>query len=361
MGQSPKSETYNQNEEGIPFFQGNADFGEINPVKKYYCTEPAKIAKANDLLVSVRAPIGAINIANCECCIGRGLAGITAKDKIIFYLYLYYFLKSKVDDLKNKGTGSTFKAINKNILYDLPVPLPPIETQKQIAHNLDAITNIISLRKKQLLELDNLIKSVFYDMFGDPAKNEKEWKVIHLSKLTYDSLMYGSGASATKFDNNIRYIRITDINYNGTLNEEKVSPNIIENKYLLKEGDILFARSGATVGKTFKFNESFGKCIFAGYLIKFTPNVDIILPDYIFYFTKTEFYRKFIESNIKLVAQPNINAKQYGNLKIPVPPIHLQNQFAIIVEKIEEQKSIIKKGLSESQNLFDSLMSQYFI
>ncbi|MFC3771124.1 restriction endonuclease subunit S, partial [Paenibacillus sp. GCM10012303] len=82
MGQSPESSSYNQDGDGIPFYQGNADFGELTPETRYYCNKPTKIAKKNDILLSVRAPIGAINIATETCCIGRGLAALTAKEDL---------------------------------------------------------------------------------------------------------------------------------------------------------------------------------------------------------------------------------------------------------------------------------------
>jgi len=240
------------------------------------------------------------------------------------------------------------------------VPLPPIDVQKHIADILDKTQEIINLNKKQFEELDNLIKATFYDMFGDPGYNEMGWEFKRLAEVSKESLSYGSGASAIEYDENIRYIRITDINENGYLNNDIVSPSEINKKYFLEEGDILFARSGATVGKTLRYKNSYGQSIYAGYLIKLVPNVDIVLPDFIYYFTKTNYYKRLIESNIKAVAQPNINAKQYGDFLLPLPPIDLQNKFAQIVTNIEEQKAIVKQSLAQSQNLFNSLMSKYF-
>ncbi|MDI9468544.1 MAG: restriction endonuclease subunit S [Syntrophomonadaceae bacterium] len=88
MGQSPDSSTYNQIGDGIPFYQGNADFGELNPVTKFYCNKPTKIAYANDILISVRAPIGAVNIATETCCIGRGLAALSPHKDVTDQKYL---------------------------------------------------------------------------------------------------------------------------------------------------------------------------------------------------------------------------------------------------------------------------------
>ena len=123
MGQSPDSSTYNEDGNGLPFFQGNADFGEIYPAVRMWCSEPTKIAREKDILISVRAPIGALNIANCECCIGRGLAALTVNEDICAQEYLWHALSGKVDELNSKGTGSTFKAINKKTLSETEIPL----------------------------------------------------------------------------------------------------------------------------------------------------------------------------------------------------------------------------------------------
>ncbi len=127
------------------------------------------------------------------------------------------------------------------------------------------------------------------------------------------------------------------------------------------EGDILFARSGATVGKTYRYKKTHGFCIYAGYLIRYKPNPEIIIPDYLFYFTKTEFYKKWVMSKMKTVAQPNINAKQYGNeLNIQVPPIELQHNFADLVQKVECLKEKQKQSETQLQILFNSLMQRAF-
>ena len=183
MGQSPDSLTYNEEGNGLPFFQGNADFGEIYPMVRMWCSEPTKIAQEKDILISVRAPIGALNIANCECCIGRGLAGLTVNEDICVQDYLWYALSSKVDELNSKGTGSTFKAINKKILAETEIPLLPLAEQRKIAAVLDQVSNLIAKRRQQLDKLDELVKSRFIEMFGDCIDNPKGWKTKCLEDI----------------------------------------------------------------------------------------------------------------------------------------------------------------------------------
>ena len=167
MGQSPDSSSYNTNYEGLPFYQGNSDFGELHPVPRVWCSEPKKIAQENDILISVRAPIGDLNIANEKCCIGRGLAAIRIiNSDNVDLTYLYHFFESKRTYLQEKGTGSTFKAINKDSLINFVIPLPSIKEQESISQELSALHLLIKGKKTQLFALDELVKSRFIEMFG---------------------------------------------------------------------------------------------------------------------------------------------------------------------------------------------------
>jgi type I restriction enzyme S subunit len=137
MGQSPPSSTYNHDELGLPFFQGKADFGELHPTPRAWCTKPMKIAEAGDILISVRAPVGPTNLAKERCCIGRGLAALRAGHDIQTGWLLFY-LCSIEQELGQSGSGSTFNAITKKELSAILVPLPPLAEQRRIVAELDA-------------------------------------------------------------------------------------------------------------------------------------------------------------------------------------------------------------------------------
>ena len=139
-----------------------------------------------------------------------------------------------------------------------------------------------------------------------------------------------------------------------------VSPSTVDEKYKLNEGDILFARSGATVGKTFLYHKDNGYCIYAGYLIRFVPNKEIVDPKYVFYYTKASTYNAFIKSNSRVVAQPNINAQQYGELEIPLPPLETQKQIAKTLDTTSELLTMRKQQLSELDNLIKSTFYDMF-
>ena len=122
-GASPDSTTYNNSGEGVPFYQGKADFGSLYiNAPTTYCTAPVKMAKKNSILMSVRAPVGAVNIAVQDCCIGRGLASITPKEDKSTTMFVYYALKYMEEEIERLGTGSTFKAINKDSYAKILMP-----------------------------------------------------------------------------------------------------------------------------------------------------------------------------------------------------------------------------------------------
>ena len=161
MGQSPDSASYNIVREGIPFFQGNADFGKVHPNVRVWCSSPKKYAHKDDILISVRAPIGALNVADQECCIGRGLAAIQVVSLKCLKDYIFYFLSSRVPELNAKGTGSTFKAISKGILENIEIPLISLEEQREIVKNLEDIDQAIEMCNLLTEKTEDLVKSKF--------------------------------------------------------------------------------------------------------------------------------------------------------------------------------------------------------
>jgi type I restriction enzyme S subunit len=160
MGQSPPSSTYNREGKGLPFLQGKMEFGYIYPSPRMYCLQPIKIAEPNDILISVRAPVGDINIAPYKLCIGRGLAAIRFNlNRASHWFYFYYFQKIK-NFLENLGKGSTFKAITKEDLENLKVPYPSLFEQQRIADILSTVDRIIELYYKEKDVLGRLKKGL---------------------------------------------------------------------------------------------------------------------------------------------------------------------------------------------------------
>lgn len=183
-----------------------------------------------------------------------------------------------------------------------------------------------------------------------------QYHKIQLKKLLLKAPQYGAGESGVtrKSYQEPRYIRITDIDSNGIVNSKELgaTANNIEDKYILNDGDILFARSGATVGKTYLHKTKPYMCFYAGYLIRFVVNTSLILPEYLFAYTQLPIYKKWIAAIQRLSAQPNINAEEYQSLEIPLPNLDIQHYICNIIKNGYLTK---QKKEAEAQKLLDSI------
>lgn len=358
MGQSPDSSTYNENGSGLPFFQGNADFGEIYPTIRVWCSEPTKIAREKDILISVRAPIGALNIANCECCIGRGLAALTVNEDICAQKYLWHMLSGKVDELNSKGTGSTFKAINKKILAETEIPLPPLSTQRHIAAVLDKVSTLIAKRRQQLDKLDELVKARFVEMFGDPQSNPHGYQYAKLSDIAtyFNGLTYKPENVAEEGTIVLRSSNIqnSQLDFADTVRVDCA----IKKRLMVQENDILMcSRNGSAklVGKVALIKGIQEPMSFGAFMM-------IIRSQY-FGYLMTYFQMDAFRQQIKTGATTTINqitGRMLDDVTIPLPPMALVEQFAAFVAQTDKAKLAIQKGLEKLETLKKALMQEYF-
>ena len=361
MGQSPESSSYNDEKRGIPFFQGNADFGDRYPVTRKWCDAPTKIANEGDILISVRAPIGAINYATEKCCIGRGLAALRPNQNIVSADYIFWLLKGKTEELNSKGTGSTFKAIGRKALEDVLVPDVSFEQQSRLAANLEIVYSIIQKRRQLLSTLDDLIKARFVEMFGDPMTNAKGYEL----KKYGDVFELNAGGTPSK--THPEYWEGGTISWIGSnmCQDRYIYEN--DGKYITQEGyenssarlfpidTVLVALVGATIGKTalLKFETTTNQNVLGVRGIRESG----YLPEFVYYYTQG-LYKKFIgisDGGFSMASKGFIS-----ELPIPVVPLALQKEFTSIVDQVDKSKSAIQKSLDETQLLFDSLMQKYF-
>ena len=341
MGQSPDSATYNEVGRGLPFFQGNADFGRLHPAVRVWCSEPTKIAHTGDILISVRAPIGAMNVADQDCCIGRGLAAIRVNENICDPQYLWYAIQSKVSDLNVKGTGSTFKAISKSTLTDTEVLLVPLDAQKNIASVLSNVENSILFRKEQLTKLDELIKARFVEMFGTYPDNPFGWNTGKIQDVV-SNVRYGSSRPAVE-GGKYPYLRMNNITYAGELDLTDTKridvPDSELDKCTVQRGDVLFNRTNSKelVGKTCVYNRD-DMMVLAGFVIRVRVN-ERILPEFLVAFLNTAFSKQMLLGMCKTaIGQANINAKEMQNIGLYIPPIALQEQFVDLKKQTDKSK-----------------------
>ena len=363
MGQSPDSSTYNEDGNGLPFFQGNADFGATYPVVRMWCSEPTKRAQIDDILISVRAPIGALNIANCECCIGRGLAALTVNKNSCIQKYLWYALSNKVEELNSKGTGSTFKAINKKILAETEIPLPSLDEQRKIAAVLDKVSDLIAKRRQQLDKLDELIKARFVEMFGTLSRPSQKFKYDILKNLCRKITDGKHGGCTPQLGSGRYFVGAREIFDDSVHNETapEIAIDEFEKDYKrcnLEIGDLLIVNTGATIGKSaiacdFRTQHTLLQKSVALLKVK----SELINPVFLKYCYRVNETMYKVES---ASAQPNLLLSKINTTSIYVPPMALQNQFAAFVEQTEKTKTTISESLEKLETLKKALMQEYF-
>ena len=257
-----------------------------------------------------------------------------------------------------KSAGSLSPRVKWEHLKNYEFELPDMEKQRELAQLLWAMDATKKSYQKLIAATDELVKSQFMEQFGDPDNNTHGFPVVTLKEVASGPLSYGSVSSAVAYDGATRYVRITDITDDGRLGNDIKSAAQTDNKYLLHEGDILFARTGATVGKTCRYRENYGRAIYAGFLIRLIPKTDVVLPDYLYQFTKSDYYWNFVRSAQRVVAQPNINAQEYGDLQMLLPSIHDQEKFAAFVQQSDKSKFELEQALSELTATYKRIIAE---
>jgi type I restriction enzyme S subunit len=345
MGQSPSSKNCFDYENGLPFFQGKAEFGDKFPKVVKWCNSPKKLADAGDILISVRAPVGDVNIAPAKSCIGRGLAairGIRTNNKFLYFI-LYYFK----DRLKKIGQGSTFKAINKNVLFDLIIPLPPLSEQKKIAEILSIVDEAIEKKKSIIEKSKELKKSLMQELLTqgightkfkktELGKIPEDWNVVRIKDIC--EIIGGSTPSTNieeYWNGNIPWAVPTDITKlkdNVILDTERnISNKGLSNSAakLLPVGSILLT-SRATIGelainlKPMATNQGFANFICRTEIYNWYLFYRLIL-------IKKELKRLASGSTFKEISKNSIRA-----IKIPLPPLEEQMTIGDILLSLDE-------------------------
>jgi type I restriction enzyme S subunit len=287
-----------------------------------------------------------------------GVKVLKTKKDNLDYKYLYYYLSKQ--SIPDTGYNRHFKWL-KEINVAFPIP---ISHQRHIASTLDKANELIALRKKQLAELETLAEAVFYDMFGDPVKNEKGWAIKKLGDLGE----FKNGLNYNQSDTGVTlpFLGISDFKDNRVIKnlESTISLNEMPiSEYFLKNNDFVFVRSNGSkelVGRCILFTSDITNAVYSGFCIRFRLKTEMVLPKYLIQFLTNKAVKKSLFSNGRGCNISNVNQQMLSSLSILYPPLELQTRFATIIEKIDEQKAQVRKVLQESEDLFQRLMQDLF-
>jgi type I restriction enzyme S subunit len=370
-GQSPPSDSYNQDKKGVPFFQGKADFGSLHPTVRYWCNKPTKISIPNDILFSVRAPVGPTNINNIEACIGRGLSALRCKNDVLEMKYLLHYLRANENKISALGTGSTFKAITISELKKIQIPLPTLPQQQKIANILDAADRLRQNDKILVAKYDELTQALFLDMFGDPVSNPKGWEIKTIEQIVKSgkgSIKRGPFGGALKKeifveDGYLVYEQFHALNNDFSRSRYFIDQNKFNELkgFEVQPGDIIISCSGVYLGKLAVIPQNARKGIINQALLKVTLDESKMTNDFfVFLFSHKNFREKYFDAN-RGAGIPNFPPmSEFKKFPFISPPMKLQNQFTKRVAIIEEQKIIAQKTLAKSEELFNSLLQKAF-
>ena len=433
MGQSPPSSAYNNAGRGLPFLQGKAEFGALRPTPVKWCTSPKKVAEADDVLVSVRAPVGPTNLSPTRCCIGRGLAALRPLGGLV-NRFLLYQIRAREHELESLGHGVTFRAIRKKELASWPTLVCPLPEQHRIVAKIESLfakleEGVAALERAQTnLEryraavLKAAVEGRLTEHWREQnppketgeqlldrilAERRKRWEEEQLAKFATkgrkprrnwkkrykepvepdtdkladlpegwcwatvdqvaDVIQYGHTASAdpSKQDGP-RFLRITDIQ-RGRVRWSDVpgclASEAVAERYRLSEGDIVFARTGATTGKSYLI-EDHPEAIFASYLIRVGLSA-LVHSRYISVFFQSGAYWAQIERGKRGIGQPNVNARVLAHIILPLPPIREQVEIAnqvVYAENAVRQASdrFLRSCLTTAAALRQSILKRAF-
>lgn len=320
-----------------------------------------RLLPVGTVLLSSRAPIGKVAIANAEMYCNQGFKNCICSEAI-YNKYLFYFLRLKKDYLNSLGRGATFKEISKSIVESIKIPLPPKSTQLAIVSELDKINELIRLKKEQLKDFGNLAQSLFYEMFGDPVENEKGWEVKKLGEVC----TIGTGSTPNRknkdFYENGTYpwVKSTEVcNLPIYSVEEYITEEALKNSNctLYPKNTILMAMYGQ--GKTrgqiglLKIEACTNQAVAA-----IIPTKEVL--DEIFLCQHLMLMYEHIRNMARGGNQANLNLSIVKSIQIFLPPLPLQHLFAQRIEQIEREKSEVQKSIQDLETLLASRMQYWF-
>lgn len=307
-------------------------------------------------------------ITFCDCLVDNNVMGIKSDDSIIDSLYFFYFMCNV--DLQNYCESTTVPSVRKTRIAELEIPLPPLEEQRKIAAVLDKVSDLIAKRRTQLDKLEDLVKSRFIEMFGDPERNPKCWQVVSITEIIGGKVSNGFFAKrdAYRDDGNVQVLGVANIvnrMYSNLENLPRTNATKTDvEKYGVKYGDMLFCRSSLVaegIGKASIVPQGAStQILFECHVIRLPLDLRKCVPEFVQVLSTTNFFRQQIIAQSKTATMTTIGQDGILKAMITLPPIELQNQFAAFVEQIEKTKTTISHSLQKLEILKKALMQEYF-
>ncbi len=326
----------------------------------------AKILPPRSIILSSRAPIGYVAINTVPMATNQGCKNIIIDEKLLFPEFLYYWLSNQTKYLNSLGRGATFKEISKSIVEKIEIPLPPLEEQRRIAAILDQADQLRQQRQRAIDRLDDLLQSVFLDMFGDPVTNPMGWEVKELGDVV-SHVSSGStpkGGSSVYQDHGFMFIRSQNVlNLGFDFSDVAYISSEIHNsmkRTWVKNGDVLLNITGASIGRVNYYQGEDDISNVNQHVCIIRPNTSKIKPEFLTHLIGFATYQRKILGENKGATRQAFNFKQIRGFKIILPPLEVQEEFRVAISKIKMQKRIMLNSQSNFSNMFSSLQQHAF-
>lgn len=372
MGQSPKSSDVNDFGSGIPFLQGNAEFGYMYPKPIHWTEKPLKLAQENDILFSVRAPVGEMNITKTKIGIGRGLAAIRANgsDQKFLYLALSHYRAA----VKRHAQGSTFEAINRKVLDDLEILAPPISEQRRIAEVLSSVDEAIEATQavieqtrtvKQGVLNRLLTKGIGHTRFRktETGTIPEKWTVAPLKTMAH--VQTGAAKGKKDIDNPVElpYLRVANVQDGHidltTVKTITVSASQIE-RYSLQVGDVLMTEGGDfdKLGRGDVWRGQISPCLHQNHVFAVRPNPDVLMPEFLAILTGSSYGKSYFLSCAKQTTNlASINSTQVKDFPVLLPDRDEQEKIVAVVQALSKAEQSAQNSLEKTMNTKSALLS----
>lgn len=347
MGQSPKGSSYNANKVGKPFLQGRKTFGRIYPYIDTWTTEPNRMAQKGSILMSVRAPVGDVNIANNEICIGRGLCSINAKNGN--NNYLYYLLLNNKANIVNKSSGTVFDSINKVQLENLEINAHNEEEQRKISKILSKIDEKIELNTHTNNNLYEIGKALYQEYFEN-EKCTNNYEIKQLSEVTINN--------RNKIDQTKEYKVLSAVNTgNLVLSDDYFDKQVYSKdigKYLnVDKDDFAYNPARINIGSiglnTFDFN-----CCVSPVYVTFSVDKDYI--DFFDFYFKSKKFNAEVTLRASGSVRQALNYNDFGLIEIPYPTKEMIDKFNSSYKTIKDRINKNKAKISNLERIRNTLL-----
>ena len=361
MGQAPPGSACNKDGTGTVFVKAG-EFQDRNPAIREWTIQPLKMAAEKDSLVCVvGATAGKVNYSSFKCAIGRSVAAVRAKGDSLDTEFLYQFLRTKVEVLRDRSQGAAQGVITREMLEALTLRLPPLPEQRRIAAILDQADALRAKRRESLAQLESLKQSIFFDMFGDPVANSKGWPTRSLGEVSdfFSGHSLPEGEVFCGQDGGYFLMRVSDMNLEG--NEQQMFRCQYWSRIggarsaTCPEGSIIIPKRGGAIG-TNKKRIAWRPTILDPNLMAIAPRENILQRAYLYHWFK-HFDLSTITSGSSV---PQLNKQDLAPLRIQIPTEHAQQEFQTSVSALEILRTSAEKHRDNCDALLKSLQHRAF-